>query len=658
MEGSKLTTSIEVTAGKEPQALVWTESSVWRQRTAQLLRSSGFWGLIFALASWPFSAADLAPTAGIDPSWQATLEMAARTSLPFGTHVVFAYGPLGFLSVWSFYYPVTAALSFAFLLGLQSTLFAVLLGRLRQSVPIIPALLVTYGTGTVVISIVAVQFTGGPERILPLFFIACVALLSGSTGRARSPWVWVMLGGVLSLFSLVKVSLAAPLVVALGITVICLPSRRRRVVVSIAGGIIPVFFIGWFATGNGLGNLYAFARGSYDIISGYASALSTEEPGRASDYWWGALCVLIVGAFAVAHCRGRSRRIQVGISLLTLLFLWDLFREGFVRHDTFHDPVFFAAVPLLLVAFAPWKYHWAGLVIAVAATSTIAVVASGSVPSLLGRPDLGLRNAGHEVVTLASTTRRATLEQDARVNMEALYKVPESMLSKVGRSTVVVEPWEQGLVWAYGLAFDPLPAFRDAYTPYLDQLDAVDLATASAPKYILRWQPDNYGGQYQEFDRPSTQVAIECHYRQVQSDDFWQLLEHSGDRCGTLKQIGTVSAGLGEWIDVPSAPKGDDVVATFDLPLDLWWHLSNTFFKSPQITMTVNGGANVFQFIPGTGSDTHLLVASKNLGWDQAFTPLDITTLAFSVGGQSFGVSGVTAKFYEIPMVSRAGTSG
>jgi hypothetical protein len=640
----------------EPEELHVTESEApnnsWRppSSVSQILTSNVFWGLVLALATWPFTAADLSPTPGIDPSWQATLEMAARNGLPWGTHVVFAYGPLGFLSVWSFYYPILAMLSFAFLLGFQSIFFAVLIRKLRTCAPFVVSLVVAYVTGAVAIALVATQFTGGPEKILPLFFIACIGLISRSPELPLSRWMWVALGVALPIFTLIKVSLSATMVVALVITVLCLTSERRHAVEWFAVGAVPTFAVGWFATGNSFTNIFAYAHGSIDIVNGYASALSIEEPGRGNDYWWAALCVVLLGAFAWAHCREITRRVQVGVGLLTLLFTWDLFREGFVRHDTYHDPVFFASVPLLLVAFTPSRRTWAYLVAGVTVATVIALCAVNSFPSPVGRPDLGLRNVGHEVDELVTPSQRTSLLQNAQYAMEAQYQVPPEMLSAIGHQSVVVEPWEQGLVWAYGLTFDPMPAFRDGYTTYLDQLDANYLAGSHAPRFILRQQPVAIDGQDPTFDRPSTQIAIECRYRELSSDTSWQLLEHTSDRCGAMKKLKTVSVGLGQYLSVPRAPGGDAVVATFSLPFSLWWHISNELFKPPLTYATVNGGAVVFRFIPGTASDPHLLVPSRNLGWNADFAPGAITSIAFSVGGQGFGNAGVTATFYEIPM--------
>ncbi len=620
-----------------------------------MVASNAFIGFVLALLSWPFNAAALAPTPGTDPSWQATLEMSARFGVPWGTHEISAYGPLGFLTVWSWYYPLLAALSFVFLLGFQSVLFAVVLDRLRRSVPFVPALLLAYAAGTVAFAIVALQYTGIPEKILPLYFIAGVALLSRARERPAPPWIWVTLGVTFSLFALIEVGLAIVMVAALVVTLLFSTSDRRTAVSLLALGVVPTFLIGWFATGNGLSNLYAFARGSVSEVGGYTSALAGEAAGRGGNYWWAALCAGLVFAFAIAHCRGMERRAKVGIGLLTLLFTWSIFKEGFVRHDAYHDPVFFASIPLLLVAFLPSKKNWVWLAAGVAGATVVGMIAVGSFPSPLGRPDTALGNVGHELATLVSPARNAALIHNAQGAMESELDVPASMISTIGTSTVTDEPWEEGLIWAYGLHFDQLPASGTGYTTYTDQADADYLATSDAPRFVVNQRlPSNQSDP--TFAGPSTQLALECHYRQVQSEPqsnpytSWQLLERTRNRCGSPQEITSISAGLGQWINVPTAPSGDAIVARFNLPLDLWWHLSNFLFKPPRVEVTVDNGINSYQFTPGTASDLHLLVPSQNLQWNHSFAPSPVTSIAFSVGGQGFGTSGVAATFYEIPM--------
>ena len=89
---------------------------VWRV-AARVGTSSVFLGALLAAASWPGTAASLAPYAGLDGSWQAAMAMAAHQHLPFGTQVIWTYGPLGFLTSGQLYYAGTAIVAFLFKLA-------------------------------------------------------------------------------------------------------------------------------------------------------------------------------------------------------------------------------------------------------------------------------------------------------------------------------------------------------------------------------------------------------------------------------------------------------------------------------------------------------------------------------------------------------------
>ena len=82
----------------------------YTRRAVPILTSSVALGALLAMLSWPGTRATLAPTAGLDPSWQAALAMAAHHRLDFGTDIIWTYGPFGFLVSRSLYYPIPAAL--------------------------------------------------------------------------------------------------------------------------------------------------------------------------------------------------------------------------------------------------------------------------------------------------------------------------------------------------------------------------------------------------------------------------------------------------------------------------------------------------------------------------------------------------------------------
>src|ERR1019366_9366552 len=133
------------------------------------------------------------------------------------------------------------------------------------SVPV--AAIVAYFVGGM--SLVSARYFGtnvAVEDVLALVLIICVSLLSRKHDDPPPQWIWIGLGGALSIFALVKLSLGIGIGVALIVTIVCLPSERWRTVGAVLLGAVPLFGLGWFGTGNGVGNLVAFGRSSIEVI--------------------------------------------------------------------------------------------------------------------------------------------------------------------------------------------------------------------------------------------------------------------------------------------------------------------------------------------------------------------------------------------------------
>jgi hypothetical protein len=582
--------------------------------------------------------------------------MAAHNGMHFGTRIVFTYGPLGFLAGQQLNYAATAFASFLFALILSTAIFATLLWSLRRALPLWWAIPLAYVVGAV-----SLHADGGvPEDIYAPVLVVCVAVLSRGDGEPAPRWVWVVLGAVLSLFSLVKVSLGVGLIAVLAITVASLPRGRWQAAGWVAIGSVSTFALTWFGTGNGFSNLMPFARSSAAIISGYGPAQSLDYPygfllpNRMFTYWWAAFVVMVIGAFAFAHGYRMARRARIGIGLVTLVVVWVLFKEGFVRHDSSHDLIFFAAAPLLLAAFTLGRRFWAPQLVAIVALCVVTAVDAGGIPALVTRPDVAVRNFSSEAAILASPSRSAAVMDQTRRSLQNAYAIPSRMVAMMRGQTVDVSPWEQTVTWAYpAIRFDPLPVIQDysAYTPSLDQLDASYLQSPDAPRFILR-QPWAVDGRNPAYEPPDTQLAIECYYRQVAVDTaLWQLLQRGADRCGPPRPLGTVATGFDHWVAVPKAPLGTAVVARFHLSQGWFTDLEAVLFKPPNVLMDHNDGQQYWRFVTATAPDLHVLHPASTLGYSLPFAPVSVGRLRF-IDGRA---GDLTVSFYEIPLVGRTG---
>jgi hypothetical protein len=634
----------------------WERSS----RLQRLLTSNLFLGLILAVIAWPTSTNRLVVTPGLAPAWQAAVVMAAHSHMAFGSRALFTFGPLGFLVSPALFYESYAILAFIFAFAFSTALFSALVWSLRRTIPLPLATGVAYLVGG--ISLLSSKYFAEnitPEDVYALVLIICVSVLSRRKDDRIPWWIWISLGGLFSVFSLVKASLAIGLSAILVITLVCLASDRRRAIGGLALGAVPLFCLGWFGTGNGFQNLIAFARSSVDIINGYGAAMAIETPNRGYPYWLAGFAVLMIAVFAVSHSRLLPRRAQVGIGLVTLATMWFLFKEAFVRHDS-HDLVFFVAAPLALAAFSPKWRSPAWPVTGMLGLTLVATTLAGSVPVLITQPVQSARNFGGEARTLLSTARQDKVISESQQLLSSTWRLPKTMLARMQGKTVDVSPWEQTVVWANpGLRYDPLPVLQDynAYTTSLDKLDASFVRSSAAPQFILRQPLLSIDGRNPAFEPPDAQLAIACRYRQVATYSSWQLLERQANRCGTLRPLRTITTGLGHWVNVPPAPIGDEVLATFQLSNTVWWKLESLLYKPPFLLFAVNDGKETWRFVGGTGPDLHVLHASSNLAYSPDFSPVSAANLEFTMSGGSPSTSGIKIKFYEMPMAAPNGAT-
>ncbi len=452
-------------------------------RLHRIVTSNVFWGVVLAIFTWPYRTNSLIVSPGLDGSWRSSLAMAAHAGMPVGSRVIFTYGPLGFLQSLQLNYVWTSDLSFLFLALLSVAVCGAFVWSLRRAVPLALSVVVTY-----IVTAVTLGSGLDAEYLVGLVLIACVAIVNRESTDPPPRWMWISLGAVFVVASLLKVSLCPAIALLLVITLACMPFGRWRALQAIGIGAVAAFCVSWFGTGNTFGNIVPFAKNSAALISGYSSAMAIEQAGRAYVYWLAAAAAVLILSFAWTSRKGLSRRPTAGITALALVAIWVVFKEGFVRHDHLHDVIFFAVAPVLLIAFLPKRSPWALLPGVLALTALYALVASGGHAPLLPRPDTAVNSLGSETNTLLSGTRTAAVIGQSRRSLRDTYGLPSEMLTMMRGRTVDVSPWEQTVIWAYPqIRFDPLPVIQDytAFTSSLDRTDAEYLASSDAPQFIL-----------------------------------------------------------------------------------------------------------------------------------------------------------------------------
>jgi hypothetical protein len=160
--------------------------------------------LLIVLLCW--HALALQPKPGLDSSWEGALHMALHDHITFGNHLIFTYGPLGFLSVPTLWYSDTGSLAALYAVLLRFALASALfLGARRTYGTVAGALIALLVADASEVALEAVPFlvlcvwmvdhvSAARQRLTLMATGGAVAgleLLNRSRSGLRSPlWLW------------------------------------------------------------------------------------------------------------------------------------------------------------------------------------------------------------------------------------------------------------------------------------------------------------------------------------------------------------------------------------------------------------------------------------------------------------------------------------
>jgi hypothetical protein len=590
--------------------------------------------LVIALLSWRPLA--LEPRPGLDNSWQAALHMALHEGITFGDHLIFTYGPVGFLSAPTLWYSDTGTVAVLYTVLLRYLLALALFWGARRTygtvVGAIVALLVASASN---VALGSFGFLVDVALVAVTFLIFCVWMIDRDSGP-RGRLLLVALGGAFAALELLNAeSIGVEIAVLALVMALALPGRSRdHVIVTLAGFILALLVV-WTVTGQNLGALPAYARNLARIISGYAGAMSLEAgPGLRWEYTaaWVAFAIGLAGALQMTAWGPRPRR--WGIVVLWVVFCFFESKEAFVRHDSEHGLIYFVA---LLCGFLALRWRQRGRLVGFGLTAvlfTFAVTAQERSFSTFFDPVEHASSAVNQLEQVTSPSERASIMAKGR---QEFAPIAPRTLQLLEGHTVHVYPYEAGVVWAYHLKWRPLPVIQSyvAYTTGLDEEDAHALSSAQAPQRILRGPEPAIDRRVQAFDEGLTIRTILCRYQELRTTAIRQVLALGPNRCGAPIALGTVHAGWGEAVEVPAPPNGHSFVFVRigGVAVAGFERLYALLYKPAERAVLLDG--NPYRLVPGTATDGLLLRAPVGVDFAAPFNLApDSSTIAVAKAGQ------------------------
>jgi hypothetical protein len=604
--------------------------------------------IAIALLSW--HALDLEPMPGLDNSWQAGLYMALHYRIAFGNELIFTYGPLGFLTVPTFWYASTGSIAFVYTILLRITLAAALFAGARRS----------YGTmiGLAVALIVAGASVVSLETVP--FFVFSVLILDSTLSRKQTVTLLISGGAVAGIQLLNKESVGIEItVMALILACAVRGPRLTNLAITLAASSVALL-AGWTVTGQQWGALPAYAENAERIVSGYAAAMGLEQTGLGWEYMLGWVAFAIGLAGAMQNGLNRTARQRWGIVALWVAFSFFEYKEGFVRHDNGHALLYFIALMGGFLAFR-WSpgSRLVGICLLAALFTFVASVQASPFSSLF-QPEEAAKSAIGQVGDLLSESKRNAIIEQGRHLIQTEYPLDEETLSLLRGHTVDVEPYETAVAWAYNLDWRPLPVFQSysAYTTGLDEADAAVVNSTTAPQRILRNSDPGIDGRAQPFDESYTTRAILCRYQELNADNSWQVLGVGPQRCQAPVLLDTVHAGWNQSVSVPAPPNQQSFVFVRIggvAPGGLERLEALLYKPATRVVMLENSS---FRLVGGTATDGLVLRASAGVDFKSPYEIApNISTIAVGKTGQhGLGGEPITFSFYSQSVT--AGPSG
>lgn len=611
-------------------------------RLAGIARSLPFLGVAVALFTWP--SFPLTPSPGLDASWGAGLYMAAREGLVFGRDLVFTYGPLGFLSLPSFWYEGPGVAAFVFSGLLHVTACTLVLWA---------ACKVFDRFFAVIVAVIACSFLGPPLVVIALIASATVA--RGRTDERLERFFPALIASLGAFAFLVKVNFGIEILAIGAIAVLASNWGRWLRLAEFAAAFVASLIVFWMIAGQPLGALPDYISLSKEVVAGYSQTMELSYPGPAS-YVFLAIGV-IAGLAAVAWVLNGEldRRRRALLTGLIALFGFFCFKEGFVRQDSGHIALFTSSIVSAWFVLG-WKPRpgWQGVACLIGVLSIATYFQPGTVDPL-SRIDSARRQIS---TVIEPSSRRAALEA-GRESVLAAAAIDPAMVARLKGASIHIDPYETSVAWALGLDWKPLPVFQDylAFTSTLDRQNADALRSTAGPELILRrLDPAAIDGRLAAFNPPEANLETLCNYEPTMVRGEWILLRKNADRCGRPRSMGTVSREPGKEVPVPQAPPGSLVTASIrGAALSARERARASLFRAKPSFITLVPGpraatAESFRLVPGTAADKLIMSAPPSRDYPAPF--------AVAPGARALIVSGagldgpIEVDFHSVPIAA------
>ena len=621
--------------------------------TENIKKQVGFVATVFLLTFFFFAifgpANPIYPAGGLDPSWKWALNQAYLSRWQWGRDIVFTFGPWGFVYTKLFapglvinrlvaWFAISLSLAIfvadrcnkSFFLFLSIALYSLLLANIDailMAVCIFPALQKSKENSYSM-----------PVRIL---YILTASML----GLGKSTFL----------------ILALVTVLLLDLKNIFRKSPPYNLVLFV---VFTIFF--YIAARQDITFFYSFLVSSFDIISGYGSAMNTDGP-----IWQLAMFLVLTVILATSVAKTiNSTEIDPrrNISLwIIAIYLFFCFKNGFVRHDN-HVVTAFSGLAITVFFIyssykdsfgTQWIYSFGGVIVVCFLIYTQNIGGMVALKSELYTVPRNFSRTVDMLLSPRSWYQQSVLQfNDAKVKVQAKYPL------KIAGSVDILSS-NQSAIIANDLKYIPRPIFQEfaVYTPTLAKIN-LEYFKKTPPDHFL-FSSESIDGRHPNLsDGYIWPLLYKCYTLEgyIPSINAYDLVSKDSSACrekaDNINLIASEHSALGDAIKVPV--HGDSLIyAKLNFVPSIWGRLVGLIYKENPVILEIsysNGDKETTRIIPKMASSGFFIdsqIGDMNKLADR-FTGhsnrLPTQLIVKHDGFFGAGYRDIQAQFYEYPV--------
>ena len=554
-----------------------------------------------------------APTASNDlsASWIQSLAYAFKHHFQAGVDYLFTYGPLGY-----FHHPQSnydADLFYNFIAwhiitGLVlAVIFVTQASKIDSKIDKFIYLFL--------IVVVLSSFPDDPRYFLGIIASVILALTPPPFFRRSLLRYTMLVGSVLLFLAIVSLTKFTNFVLAsvgvLGMAVVSWHSHSRKLAIIIPLAFLVFIQCAWLVSGQSLFNLPVYIINSLQITGAYSDAMSSGF--KIMEIKLAMVSIFAMVLMMLLSCLIKPWQFErFVIASLVLFGIFLVWKAGFVRHDA-HSLVFFSFATLvpffieydkgrpifLILTFRALRYL--AIFTALSGLFMVGSTMNYTASNFIGQWNQRIVNNFTTLINLPDFKAN----QDRIVsNLKQQYNLPK-IREQVGRATVDIFSWEQGVLFLNGLNWHPRPVFQSyvAFTPSLITINGDFYANEQAPEFVI-FKLQTIDGQFPLMNDNEALKILLRDYQPVLSEKGYLLLKRvprGQGRVSTGETLLKQEIKIDEPVDIRYLSH-QPLLLSLDIRKSWLGHLASLLYKLPLLSLEIeatDGTKMSYRIIPG-----------------------------------------------------------